>query len=50
MSVYLVHNGVNTYVGPKREMYYERLELTLHGPQNGWVVADVFASTDAASG
>ena len=48
VSVYVVHNGVNTYVGPKREMYYERMEFTLRGPQDGWVVAEGFASIDGA--
>jgi hypothetical protein len=46
VGVILVHNGVNVYQRGGHDMYYERLQFTLRGPQDGWVAVDGFASAD----
>lgn len=46
VSFVLVHNGVNTYAGAGHEMYYERLQGGLQGPQDGWVHVDGFARVE----
>lgn len=49
VGIILVVNGVNTYRGSAWDhtMYHERVMLTLDGPQDGWVDAEGFASTEA---
>ena len=46
VSFVVVHNGVNTYAGAGHEMYYERLQGGLDGPQDGWVEVDGFARVE----